>query len=46
MQIKTKEFKFFEIKVEEGVDQGSGIKDSLMSNVLLQGGTLLLCHVV
>ena len=27
----TKEFEFVEIGVEEGVDQGSGIKDPLLS---------------
>lgn len=38
--IRTKEFEIVEIRLEEGVDQGSRIKDSLLSNVLLQGETL------
>ena len=32
--------------VEKGVDLGSAIKDSLLPNEVLQGGTLLLFHVV
>ena len=35
-----------EIGVEEGVDLGSIFKDSLLSNVVLQGGTLFLFNVV
>ena len=35
-----------EIGVEEGVDLGSRFKDSLLSNVVLQGGTLFLFNVV
>ena len=34
----TKEFEIAEIGVEEGVDLGSRIKGSLLSNVVLQGG--------
>ena len=33
--IRTKEFEIIEIIVEEGVDLGSGIKDSLLPNVVL-----------
>ena len=33
-----KECQIVEIKVEEGVDIGSGIKDSRIPNVMLQGG--------
>ena len=38
MRIKTKEFEIVEIEGEEGVDLGSGIKESLLYNVVLQGG--------
>ena len=41
-----KELKIVEIGVEEGIDLGFGIKDSLLPNVVLQGGTLLSFHVV
>ena len=37
----TKEFEITGIEVEEGVDLGSAIKDSLFLNIVLQGGTLL-----
>ena len=38
--------KIFEIKVEEGLDLESEIKDSLLPNLVLQGGTLLSFNVV
>ena len=38
MRIKTKEFEITEIGVEEGVDLGSEIKDSLLPHVVLGGG--------
>jgi hypothetical protein len=34
MLFKTKEFKVVKIGVEEGVDLGSGIKYSLLSNMV------------
>ena len=37
MPIKTKELEIVEIGAEEGVDLGSGIKDSLVPNVVLKG---------
>ena len=33
--IRTKEIEIIEIDVEEGVDLGSGIKDSLLPNMVL-----------
>ena len=38
MRIVTKEFEIIEIGVEEGVDLGSKIKDSLLPNVVLYHG--------
>ena len=38
----TKEFKIIEIEVEEDVELGSGIRDSLLPNLVLWGG--LFCH--
>ena len=38
--------KEFEIGAKEGVDLGSGIKYSLLPNLVLQGGTLLPFNVV
>ena len=46
MGIKTTYFEIVEIGVEKGVDLGSGIKDSLLPNVVLKGGTLLPFNVV
>ena len=37
---RSKEYEIAEIGVEEGVDMGSGIKYSLLPNVVLQGGTM------
>jgi hypothetical protein len=37
LQIGTKEFEIIEIGVEEDVDLGSGMKDSILSIVVLQG---------
>jgi hypothetical protein len=35
LRIKTKEFEIVEIGVEEGVDLGFGVKDTLLPNVVL-----------
>ena len=35
---RVKEFEIVKIGVEEGVDLGFGIKDSLLPNVVLEGG--------
>jgi hypothetical protein len=35
LQIKNKEFEVVEIEVEEGVELGSEIKDSLLSKMVL-----------
>jgi hypothetical protein len=35
LKTRTKEFEIVEIGVKEGVDIGSGIKDFLISNVVL-----------
>ena len=35
LRIKTKDFEIDEIGVEEGVDLGLGIKDSLLPNIVL-----------
>ena len=43
---RTKEFESVEIGVEEGVDLGSRVKDSLLPNLVLQGGALLSFNVV
>ena len=40
------EFEIVEIRVEEDVDLGFGIKDSLLPNVVLQDGTHLSFNVV
>jgi hypothetical protein len=42
----TKQSKVVEIGVEEGVRLGSGIKDSLLSNLVLKQATLTLFNVV
>jgi hypothetical protein len=42
----TKEFEIVEIGIEEGVDLGSKVKDSLLPNVVLWRGTLLLFNDV
>jgi hypothetical protein len=46
LPIRTKEFETVEIRVEEGVDLGCGIKDALLPNVVLLGGNLLSFDVV
>jgi hypothetical protein len=35
LRVNTKELEIVEIEVEEGVDLGSGIKDSLLPDVML-----------
>ena len=42
----TKEFEISESGVKEGVDLGSKIKDSLLPNMVLEGGTFLSFNVV
>ena len=44
--IMTKEFEIVEIGVREGVDLGSGNKDSLHPNMVLWRETILLFNVV
>ena len=40
--MRTKEFEIIAIKVEEGVDLGHGIKDSLLPNLVSLGGILFI----
>ena len=41
LQMRTKEFKIVELKVEEGVNLGSKINDFFILNMVSQKGTLL-----
>ena len=46
LRIGTKGFEIIEIGVEEGIDLGSRIKDSMLFNLVLQGKSffrLMLC---